>query len=144
MLTSALFQAFPKLLLAVIAYNILVFLGGTAVDAGNGSSALQTQLFSIGLVSGDSWSFTTRDILLILALGLLFVEIVKATQTDIHAIWNHALSIVVFIICLVEFIIFRGFGNNTFFLIMIMTLVDVVAGYTVSIKSARRDIGFTR
>ena len=73
------------LLLAVIAYNIVVFLGGTTVDAGDGGSALQTQLFSIWLVSGDSWSFTTSDILLILALGLLFVEIVKATQTDIHA-----------------------------------------------------------
>ena len=39
-----------------------------------------------------------------------------------------------------EFAVLKGFGTSTFFLITLMCLFDVVAGYTVSIVTARRDL----
>ena len=45
-----------------------------------------------------------------------------------------------FIGALVEFIVLKGFGTSTFFLITAMCLFDVVAGYTISIIAARRDL----
>jgi hypothetical protein len=41
----------------------------------------------------------------------------------------------------VEFIVLKGFSTSTFFLITAMCLFDVVAGYTISIVAARRDLG---
>ena len=48
-----------------------------------------------------------------------------------------------FIICLVEFLMFEGFATSVFFLIMLMTLMDVMAGFMVTIASARRDFNVT-
>jgi hypothetical protein len=48
----------------------------------------------------------------------------------------------VFIICLVEFLLHPAFATSVFFLIMIMSLLDVLAGVVVTIVSARRDVDF--
>lgn len=47
----------------------------------------------------------------------------------------------VFIICLIEFIIIRGFGNDIFFMILLMMLMDVVVGYIVMIRVVCCDFG---
>ena len=52
---------------------------------------------------------------------------------------NHGLSLVVFIVALIEFIVLPEFGTSTFFMITLFTLLDVVAGFTVTIATARRD-----
>ena len=33
-------------------------------------------------------------------------------------------------------------GNTTFFLILLMTLIDVIAGFTVTITAARRNVSY--
>jgi hypothetical protein len=48
----------------------------------------------------------------------------------------------VFIICLIEFLLHPAFATTTFFLIMVMSLLDVLAGVVVTIVSARRDVDF--
>ena len=89
--------------------------------------------------SGDAWKITLGDGMVALALGLLFIETVKATGTSHREIVNHALSLLTFIGAVVEFIVLKGFGTSTFFLITAMCLFDVVAGYTISIIAAKRD-----
>ena len=75
-----------------------------------------------------------------LALVLLFIEIIKATRTSRREILNHALSTLILMGALAEFIAVKGFATSTFFLITLMCLFDVVAGYTVSIVTAKRDV----
>ena len=84
------------------------------------------------------------DVLLLLSLVMLFVELLKSTSTGTSAIFNHALSMLVFIVCLVEFLLHPAFATSTFFLIMIMSLLDVLAGVIVTIVSARRDVEFDK
>jgi len=51
----------------------------------------------------------------------------------------------IFVNCsLIEFIIAKGFASTPFFFILVMTLFDVVAGYTISIVAAEHDIGLGR
>lgn len=121
---------FPLLILVLIAYNILVFLTGASLDG---------QIFSLTMVSGAVWSFKVSDVLVLLALILLFFEILKATRTGAGAVIDHLLSTAVFIIALVEFILVAQAATTTFFLIVVITLLDVIAGFSVSITSARRD-----
>ena len=130
-------RAFPMILLAVIAYNLLA-LGGPA--AGHDVTALLAQWANIKLVSGDLWKITLGDGFVALGLLLLFIETVKATRTEHREILNHGLSLLTFIGALVEFIVLKGFGTSPFFFITAMCLFDVVAGYTISIITARRDM----
>ena len=64
----------------------------------------------------------------------------RSTSSSTGAILNHVLSLVVFIIALIELIVMPGMANMTFFLIVLMTLSDVIAGFTVTISTARRDL----
>jgi hypothetical protein len=80
--------------------------------------------------------------LILVSLILLFIELLKSTSTGTAAIFNHALSMLVFIICLVEFLLHPAFATTTFFLILTMSLLDVLAGVVVTIIAARRDVDF--
>ena len=137
-------RLFPLLLLPVILYN-LIALGGGAIMHMNIQEALSYQhALSIPMFSGDIWRFSFGDFLILLTLGLLFVEVVKATRTTSREIINHGLSMVTFVIALIEFITLKGFASTPFFFIMIMTLFDVIAGYTISIVAAEHDLGLGR
>jgi hypothetical protein len=130
--------AFPLLLLALIPYNILA-LGGSMAGQSD-VSALLNEGFGIKLPSSDIWHFTYADIFIAYSLCLLFVEMVKATRSGRGAILNHAFSTLTFVAALVEFLLLKGFATTAFFLLVTMGLFDVLAGYTISIVSARRDL----
>jgi hypothetical protein len=49
---------------------------------------------------------------------------------------------ILFVICLVEFLLLRGFATSTFFLIVAMVMLDVLAGFIVTIIAARKDLDF--
>jgi hypothetical protein len=88
------------------------------------------------------WVVSFGDLLILLSLMLLFIELLKSTSTGSAAIFNHALSMLVFIICLVEFLLHPAFATSAFFIIMVMALLDVLAGVVVTIIAARRDVEF--
>jgi hypothetical protein len=87
------------------------------------------------------WNFTLGDLLLLFALVMLFVETVKATRTTRTEVMNHAFSVLVFIAALIEFLVLHNFATSVFFFIVLMCLFDVIAGYTISIVAAKRDLG---
>jgi len=93
----------------------------------------------VSLPSGAEWQLTLGDILLAVGLGLLFFEILKATRTGGNSVVDHAFSMMVFVVCLILFLIWDGASTSTFFLLMLMAMIDVIAGFSVTINAARRD-----
>ena len=73
-------------------------------------------------------------------MSALAIEILKATRVGKMSIIDHLLSTVVLIIFLVEFLLVPGASTSVFFALMLMTLIDVMAGFSVSIRSATRDV----
>ena len=151
---GAIFNVFPLILIPVLIYNIWAF-GSTLGDNASGRQVrqhLQEEWFAVPMASQEAgvtgamqaveWSVSFGDLMILLALSLLFVELLKSTSTGTAAIFNHALSMLVFIICLVEFLLHPAFATSTFFMIMIMALLDVLAGVVVTIVAARRDVEF--
>jgi hypothetical protein len=130
--------AFPLLLIALGLYNLLAFGSGMAGQAD--ISALLGQGLSLKLPSTDVWHVSYSDLFIAFSLCLLFLEMVKATRTGRAEILNHAFSTLIFVAALVEFLLLKGFATTAFFLLTAMCLFDVVAGYTISIVSARRDL----
>jgi len=135
--------ALPLLLIPVVLYNIVILFGASG-DGGMAAAddILRDPLFSIPMTSGANWSVGVGDMILFLSLILLFFELLKSTSSQKVAIVNHALSLVVFVGCLVEFLLIRGFATSTFFLIVTMVMLDVLAGFIVTIISARKDLDF--
>jgi len=125
-------KAIPTLAFVVALYNILVFLPG---DIPN------TPIRKLPLPSGAEWAFLISDLILTVSIILLYIEVFKSTKTSTVSIVDHGLSTAVFIICLLEFIMVGKVGNSVFFIIMLFTLFDVVAGFTITISTARRDFG---
>lgn len=135
--------AFPLLLIPVVIYNLLALT--TIFGSSDGSAyTITTQtLFSIPMPTmGTQWSVSIGDIILFGALICLFFELLKSTKSDRVAIINHSLSMILFIICLVEFLLLRPFATSTFFLVTSMTLMDVLAGFIVTAISARKDVEY--
>ena len=124
------FLTFPFLLLSVIAYNAIVFMTGTTFE---------TAVTQVPMISGAVWTLTLGDLLVMATLVLLFVEILKATRTGGNSLIDHALSTIVFIVCLIEFLVVPEAATSLFFFITLITLIDVVAGFSVTIRAARRD-----
>jgi len=136
------FRMFPLILIIVIIYNFLAF-GGWAVGHHDLTPFLAHGV-TIGLISGDKWDFTIGDLMLLATFILLFVEIIKATRTTSREIINHGLSMITFVVALLEFITLKGFATSVFFFVTVMALFDVVAGYTISIVAAEHDLGMGR
>jgi hypothetical protein len=132
--------AIPLLLIPVILYNIVVLFGAPGdMGMAQADAILRDPMFSIPMASGAQWNIGSGDLILFLGLILLFFELIKSTSSQKVAIVNHALSMVLFIVVLVEFLLIRGFATSTFFLIVVMILLDMLAGFIVTIISSRKD-----
>jgi hypothetical protein len=136
--------AFPLLLIPVLVYNLVALLA--SFGGGQGGNAtymgLHQEWFAIPMPSpGTQWIVSVGDVIILVGLIMLFFELLKSTSSDQVAIVNHSLSMILFIVCLVEFLLLKPFGTSVFFLLTVMTLLDVLAGFIVTIVTARRDFG---
>lgn len=134
--------ALPLLAIPVVLYNLVILFGAGSGGMAAADETLRQAMFSIPMTSGASWNVGIGDLILFLSLILLFFELLKSTSSQKVAIVNHALSMILFVVCLVEFLLIRGFATSTFFLIVTMVMLDVLAGFIVTIISARKDLDF--
>ena len=127
---------FPLLVIPFAIYNMIAFLtpGVGWTDA----------ITAVNLTSGATWSVTAEDMLLGLAIILLPLEILKATRIGVRSVVDHILSMVLFVIMLIEFLLVRQAGTSTFFLLMMVSVVDVLGGFIVTLRTAQRDLTVER
>ena len=123
---------FPLLLVPFAIYNIIAFLWAGVSWSGTVSS--------VHLVSGGQWAMSAGDVLIAVSLLFLFAEIVKATRIGTRAVLDHALSLLLFLAMLVEFLLVPQAATSTFFLLMAISFVDVLAGFAVTLRTAQRDL----
>ena len=136
------FSIFPLMAIPVVIYNIMAFSGQALSGLEAMRARLDTDFLTVPMASGVPWSITPGHALIGGSLILLFFEILKATRTGRVAIMNHAFSLILFIVCLVQFLLMPAYATSVFFLITAMTLLDVLAGMNIGIASARRDVAF--
>ncbi len=127
----------PLLIVPFVIYNL-----GLAGSFGQteGSDIWAVEVISFMMMSGGVFSLTVGDLLIAVGLFFLFVEIVKSTRTSNASIVDHLLSTFVFVAFLVEFLLVKAAAHSVFFTLMVIALVDVLAGFSVSLRSAGRDL----
>jgi hypothetical protein len=96
------------------------------------------------MMSGGQWKIVFSDVLLAITLIMLFFETIKATRSSSRSVIDHMLSTMVFVGALIEFLLVPQAATSTFALIVLIALIDVIGGYTVSIRTARRDFSIER
>ncbi len=133
--------AVPLLALPVLVYNLIVLSLTGAFKSTQAHARLTETLFTIPMTSRVDWGVSLSDLLLAASLVVLFVELLKSTTSRKIAIINHSLSMILFVVCLIEFLLAPAFATSTFFLLTTMVLLDVLAGFIVTIVSTRRDAG---
>ena len=126
-------RAIPLLLFVFLFYNAIVLAGGANPD-----EVLRQVVLPIPMLNGHTWTFSWGDLVILLLMIMLFVELLKATYTSSASLLDHGLSMLVFVVCLIEFLMVRQAQTSVFFFIVVATLIDVIAGYTIGIRVARR------
>jgi hypothetical protein len=123
--------AFPLLVFVLIAYNIVFY---------TGAFSLEDVIFQGEMTSGAQLSMNMAEGLVLLALLVLFLEVLKSAGASNATIMEHFLSTALFIVVLIEFLLVPLAGNWSFLMLVVICFIDVVAGYTITIRSARRDL----
>jgi len=123
----------PLIGLVVVVYNVIAILGGV--------EWLTSPLVTLTLFSGAELPVRLVDILVVTALLFLFVELLISVRAHTRAVINHSLSMIVLLVCVVEFLLVSWCGTAAFLYLTLIAMVDVMAGFSVSIIAARRDVG---
>ena len=104
--------------------------------------ALAAEAFGMPMPSGQIWVFTWGGLLLLFAIICLFVDILKSTRASRNAMIDNGLSVGVFILSFILFLLVKGFATTEFFLIVMMTLLDFVAGSIIMVMTAQRTVQY--
>ena len=104
--------AIPLLIIPFALYNLAM----TGLFGDGGTAVLDSEVMAINMLSGTTWTMAFGDLLILIALVLLFV------------------------VFLVEFLLVQGAATQIFFILMTITFIDVIAGFAVSIRTASRDL----
>jgi hypothetical protein len=127
-------KSIPLLLIPVLLAHGLI-LAGTGIDA---------TWLTLPLPSGVGFVLTGGTTILAVGLVTLFAEVFKASGATRASLMDQMLSLLLFIVVLLEFLLWPAAGNSVFALLGLMTLVDVIAGFAVGMAVARRDVGIIR
>jgi hypothetical protein len=123
---------FPLLLVPFAIYNIVAFLMPGLSWTGAWSR--------VHLISGADWTMSAGDMLIGLAVLVLFGEVMKSTRIGVRTVVDHGLSLILFLGMLVEFLLVPQAGSATFFLLLVISFVDVLGGFAVTLRTAQRDL----
>ncbi|PID47134.1 MAG: hypothetical protein CSB47_00960 [Proteobacteria bacterium] len=126
---------FPLLGFFLLGYHALYFIGIFPTYLGY-------TFFPDGITlpSGAPWKPTVAVIVILLGLVALFIELFKSTRTSSVSIMDHILSTFVLIGFMVSWLVCDWAGNSVFLILTTMSFLDVIAGFTITIASARRDL----
>jgi hypothetical protein len=123
---------FPLLLVPFAIYNIVAFLMPGVSWTGT--------LASVAMVSGATWTMSAGDMLITLAILLLVGEMIKSTRIGMRTVVDHGLSLILFLGMLVEFLLVKQAASASFFLLLVVSFIDVIGGFAVTLRSAQRDL----
>ena len=107
---------------------------------GDAASPWMAVLFKLNMMSGTTFELTLGATLTLVALLLLFFEVLKSTRIGTITIWDHMLSTFVFVAYLLEFVLVAEAATSLFFILTAIALIDLLAGFAVSLRTATRDV----
>jgi hypothetical protein len=125
----------PLLIFPFAIYNIVEFLLS--------GFSWSMEILRFPLASGGEFAVTAGDLMIAGSILILLVEMLKAARLSRRSIIDHLLSMVLFVGMLIEFLLVKQAASSTFFLLLVISFVDVMGGFAISIRASQRDISFS-
>ena len=125
----------PLLIVPFALYNIVVFL--------TPGFSWNHEIWRVYMISGGEWGITPSDAIVAGSVVILLIDMLKsARRTGRRTILDNVLSMVLFVGMLIEFMTVKAVVSSTFFLLLVISFVDVAASFGVSVRAAvaRRDV----
>ncbi len=123
--------AFPLLLIPFALYNMIIFLLNMPVT---------DTVFVIPLAAGRRLPVTTGDLLLAIAMLLLYVEVLKAARFGGKSAMDHVLAFVLFAGMAAELVLVPQAASPTLLLLGGLAFIDVLTGLSLAVRPKRREI----
>ena len=130
-------QIFPLLLIPALIYAMIAFPAGDKV-----TEAMASQAFAMPLASQALWVVTWGHIIVMLSVITLFLEILKSTTPSSAQMIDNGLSVAVFIVTFILWLLVRPFGTAEFFIIVLMCLLDFLAGSVIMTRVSQRTVQY--
>lgn len=130
------FKTIPLFGVMLVAYTLIL---AVFYYAKPDAHPMDHVITNIVLPSHQPWTLRVGDVVVMFGLILLFAEILKSTNASDTTVIEHVLSTFVFIFYLIAFLLAPMVANSTFLILTMMSLIDVIAGFTITINTARRD-----
>jgi hypothetical protein len=64
----------------------------------------------------------------------------KSTRIGVRSVVDHGLSLLLFLVMIVEFLLVPQAASSTYFLLLAIGLADVLGGFAVTLRSSQRDL----
>jgi hypothetical protein len=116
----------PLLLIPFAVYNIVAFLLP--------GLEWSQPLAQVEMLSKAVWTLTLGDLLVAIAVFILFLEVVKSIRMARRGVVDHLLSFVLLTGMAAEFVLVREAATATFFLLLVAAFVDVIGGFAFALR----------
>lgn len=133
----SIFRYIPLMAVVLILYNLLSLQYSSPAEA-----FWANIMTTFTLPSGNEIALTYREGFVTFALFVLFVELIKSTVASNAAITEQILSVLAFIGFLIQFLVSPHAAEPTFFILLNISLIEVLAGFVIIVREARKDIHF--
>jgi hypothetical protein len=125
----------PLLIFSFAIYNIIEFMLP--------GFAWSMEVLRFALPSGAECTMTAGDAMVAGSILLLILEMLKAGRMSRRGVMDHLLSMVLFAAMVSEFMLVKQVASSTFLLLLVISFVDVMGGFAISVRAAQRDISFS-
>ncbi len=133
----------PAVLVPWLIYHGLVLAFHPAFEA-DPVMLLNKEILFVPLMNGNSWAISIGDFVVALTVATGFIEVLKSSNLARGQMLDHVLTAVLFTGAVVEFINFPWAQTSVFFFMVLALFLDLVIGYTVGVRVARRDLAIGR
>jgi hypothetical protein len=123
--------AFPLLFVSLAVYNIMAF---------TAPASLSQPAFELAMLSGVVLEVSWGDLVIVSGLLLLAIEVMKAALVATPPVVHNVLASVVFLTALTEMVLFEQAATATFFILVLICLINVIAGLAIATRPGRRTL----
>lgn len=126
---------FPLMGLVLLIYNLIAWMNNDP------NISIWNKTFTTITVSpGNVVTITNSIAFIAFALIILFFELIKSTTASNSGMIEQLFSVLAFIAFLLQFLLTPYAAEATFFVLMVISLVETLAGFVILVKVARRDV----
>lgn len=115
-------------------FPLLIYNAGLMLISGTAAPGVWTvPILSVPLPSGVTWTISTADVLILIAIFALAAEIARTIRVRRRGLAEHAMAAAILMIYLIAFLTVPASGTALFSMLAAVALLDFIFGILFSV-----------